>query len=103
MTDCTNKSELNRYIAGEMNYYQKCRTDNEQDNGNQSHKKVCLLGVLAYNIGPGAVNKSSVYTKLKRGDRNIYKEYVSHCHYKGKLHRLLNERRDMVYRLLFKP
>lgn len=62
-----------------------------------------LLGVLAYNIGPGAVNKSSVYKKLSRGDTNIYKEYTSHCHYKGKWHKQLNERRRMEYSLLFKP
>lgn len=62
-----------------------------------------LLGVLAYNIGPSAVNKSSVYKKLMRGDTNIYKEYVRHCHYKGKWHRQLNERRNMEYRLLFNP
>ena len=62
-----------------------------------------LLGVLAYNIGPGAVNKSTVYKKLLRGDTDIYKEYVSHCHYKGRWHRQLNERRRMEYHLLFNP
>lgn len=62
-----------------------------------------LLGVLAYNIGPGAVNKSTVYKKLLRGDTNIYKEYVSHCHYKGRWHRQLNERRRLEYHLLFNP
>lgn len=62
-----------------------------------------LLGVLAYNIGSGAVNKSSVYKKLMRGDTNIYKEYVSHCHYRGRWHRQLNERRRLEYQLLFSP
>ena len=62
-----------------------------------------LLGVLAYNIGPGAVRKSTVYKKLMRGDTDIYKEYTSYCHYKGKWHRQLNERRRMEYRLLFNP
>lgn len=37
-------------------------------------KDAILLDTLAYNIGSGAVNKSSVYKKLKRGDRNICKE-----------------------------
>ena len=41
-----------------------------------------LLGVLSYNIGPGAVMKSSVYRKLKAGDRNIFKSYTAHCKYK---------------------
>ena len=60
-----------------------------------------LLGTLAYNIGPGAVNRSTVYKKLKRGDRNIYKEYIAHCHYKGKFHRQLHQRRQTEYKLLF--
>lgn len=47
-------------------------------------KDSVLLGALAYNIGPGAVNKSSVYKMLKSGSRNIFKAYTSHCHYKGK-------------------
>lgn len=60
-----------------------------------------LLGTLAYNIGPGAVNRSTVYKKLKRGDRNIYKEYTAHCHYKGKWHRQLHQRRMTEYIALF--
>lgn len=60
-----------------------------------------LLGTLAYNIGPGAVNRSTVYKKLKRGDRNIYKEYTAHCHYNGKWHRQLHQRRMTEYIALF--
>lgn len=60
-----------------------------------------LLGTLAYNIGPGAVNRSTVYKKLKRGDRDIYKSYTSHCHYKGKWHRQLHQRRVTEYLALF--
>lgn len=62
-----------------------------------------LLGTLAYNIGPGAVNRSTVYKKLKRGDRDIYKSYTSHCHYKGKWHRQLHQRRVWEYTTLFTP
>lgn len=62
-----------------------------------------LLGALAYNCGPGVVNESSVLRLLKSGNRNIYKEYTSHCHYKGKWHKQLHERRKMEYNLLFKP
>lgn len=61
-----------------------------------------LLGVLSYNIGPGAVKKSSVYRKLKSGNRNIYKSYTSHCRYKGKFHRQLHERRMMEFAALFR-
>lgn len=60
-----------------------------------------LLGTLAYNIGPGAVNKSSVYRKLKNGNRDIYKEYTAHCHYKGKFHKQLYIRRKTEIVLLF--
>ena len=64
-------------------------------------KNAILLGTLAYNIGPGAVNRSTVYKKLKRGDTNIYKEYTSHCHYKGKWHRGLYQRRCTEILALF--
>lgn len=60
-----------------------------------------LLGTLAYNIGPGAVNRSTVYKKLKRGDRNIYKEYIAHCHYKGKRHSGLLKRRMTEFAALY--
>ena len=64
-------------------------------------RNAILLGTLAYNIGPGAVNRSTVYKKLKRGDTNIYKEYPSHCHYKGKFHRQLYQRRQTEFVILF--
>lgn len=60
-----------------------------------------LLGVLSYNIGPGAVKKSSVYRKLKSGNRNIYKSYTSHCRYKGKFHAQLHQRRLTEFAALF--
>lgn len=69
----------------------------------QYGKDSTILGVLAYNIGPGAVHKSSVVKKLKRGDRNIYKSYTSHCRYKGKWHRQLHERRCIEFAALFLP
>ncbi|MEZ3591345.1 MAG: lysozyme [Muribaculaceae bacterium] len=62
-----------------------------------------LLGVLSYNIGPGAVKKSSVYKKLKSGNRDIFKSYTSHCRYKGKFHKGLFKRRQMELAALFIP
>ena len=62
-----------------------------------------LMGVLSYNIGPGAVKKSSVYRKLKAGDRNIFKSYTSHCRYKGKWHKGLYTRRLTEIAALFVP
>ncbi|WP_302614943.1 lysozyme [uncultured Bacteroides sp.] len=60
-----------------------------------------LLGVLSYNIGPGAVKKSSVYRKLKAGNRDIFKPYTSHCRYKGRFHKQLHQRRLMEFVVLF--
>lgn len=62
-----------------------------------------LLGVLSYNIGPGAVMKSSVYRKLKAGDRNIFKSYTAHCKYKGKFHKGLYKRRCQEFAALYVP
>lgn len=64
-------------------------------------KDSILLGTLAYNIGPGAVNKSSVLKKLKSGNRDIFKSYTSHCRYKGKFHKQLHQRRIMEFMVLF--
>jgi GH24 family phage-related lysozyme (muramidase) len=66
-------------------------------------KDSILLGALAYNIGPGAVNKSSVYKMLKSGNRNIFKAYTSHCHNKGKWHKGLYNRRYTEILVLFIP
>ena len=64
-------------------------------------KDSVLLGALAYNCGPGVVNKSTVLKKLKRGDRNIFKSYTSHCRYKGKWHKGLYTRRLTEIAILF--
>lgn len=60
-----------------------------------------LLACLAYNCGPGVVNKSSVLKKLKSGNRDIFKSYTSHCRYKGKFHKQLHQRRIMEIMILF--
>ena len=62
-----------------------------------------LAAALAYNIGPGAVNKSTFYKKLKRGDRDIFRAYTSHCHYKGKFHKGLYTRRLTELAALYVP
>lgn len=66
-------------------------------------KDSLLLGALAYNCGPGVVNKSTVLKKLKSGNRDIFKSYVSHCHYKGKKHKGLYTRRLTEFAALFIP
>lgn len=67
----------------------------------QYGKDSILLGCLAYNCGPGVVNKSSILKKLKAGDRNIFKAYTSHCHYKGKWHKGIYTRRLTEFAALF--
>lgn len=69
----------------------------------QYGKDSVLLGALAYNCGPGVVNKSSILKKLRRGDRNIFKEYTAHCRYKGKRHKGLLTRRLTELAALFIP
>lgn len=65
-------------------------------------KDSVLLGALAYNCGPGVVNKSSVLKKLKSGNRDIiFKSYTSHCRYKGKWHKGLYTRRITEIAALF--
>lgn len=68
----------------------------------QYGKDSVLLGALAYNCGPGVVNKSTVLKKLKRGDRDIFKSYTSHCRYKGKWHKGLYNRRLTELLCLYK-
>lgn len=66
-----------------------------------------LLGVLAYNVGEyrllgyGNRPKSNLIRKLETGDRNISGEYVSYCHYKGKMVVSLRKRREEEFRLLY--
>lgn len=64
-------------------------------------KDALLLGVLAYNCGPGVVNKSTVLKKLKFGNRDIFKSYTAHCRYKGKFHAQLYQRRLTEFAALF--
>ena len=69
----------------------------------QYGKDSILLACLAYNCGPGVVNKSSVLKKLKSGNRDIFKAYTSHCRYKGKFHKGLYNRRLTELAVLFIP
>ncbi len=64
-------------------------------------KDALLLGVLAYNCGPGTVNKSTVLRMLKFGNRDIFKSYTAHCRYKGKFHKQLHQRRMTEFAALF--
>lgn len=70
-------------------------------------KDSLIAAVLAYNVGYGAVygnktrRKSRLLQKLERGDRNIYKEYTSFCHWNGRMILSINNRRRVELRLLY--
>lgn len=64
-------------------------------------KDSLLLATLAYNLGHGAVNRSTLYKKLKEGDRDIKDNYLSHCRYKGKVLSQLKRRREEEFETLF--
>ena len=68
-----------------------------------------LLGTLAFNVGPAKLlgsrryPKSKLIRKLEAGNRDIYREYISFCHYKGKRHAMLLKRRKAEFVLLYIP
>lgn len=64
-------------------------------------KDSLILATLAYNIGSGATNRSTVYKKLAAGDRDIEANYLSHCRYRGKILSQLQRRRKEEFSTLF--
>ena len=70
-------------------------------------KDALLLTLLAYNVGVGRLlgygkhPKSKLLRKIEAGDRNIYREYVSFCRYKGKVLRGLVRRRKVEFALFY--
>ena len=68
-----------------------------------------LLGTLAYNVGPAkllgskTIPKSTLIKTLEAGDRNIYREYIAFCNYKGNRHAMLLKRRKAEFALLYIP
>lgn len=72
-------------------------------------KDALLLTVLSYNvgeyrlIGSGKIPKSNLIKKLEKGDRDIYKEYISYRRYKGKVVRSIERRRKCEFVLLYIP
>ena len=72
-------------------------------------KDALLLTLLAYNVGVGRLlgygkhPKSRLLRKIEAGDRNIYREYVSFCQYKGKALNGLVKRRQVELALFYIP
>ena len=70
-------------------------------------KDALLLSLLAYNVGAGRIlgygkhPKSQLLRKIETGDRNYIQEYLSFCHYKGKILRGLVKRRRAEFALFY--
>ena len=70
-------------------------------------KDALLLSLLAYNVGAGRIlgngrhPKSLLLRKIEAGDRNYMQEYLSFCHYNGKMMRGLVKRRRAEFLLFF--
>ena len=68
-----------------------------------------LLATLSYQVGHGRLlgygkyPNSKQIQKLERGDRDIYREYVSFRRWKGKVIPSIERRRKMEFELLFEP
>lgn len=68
-----------------------------------------LLACVSYNCGQAKIiggqgyAKSRLIRKLEAGNRNILADYLSFCHYNGKLHQGIRRRRWVEYQALFKP
>ena len=73
-------------------------------------KDSLLLAVLAYNVGPYKVlgdrrkfRKSRLLLKIERGERDIEREYLDFCRWKGKVIASIRRRRNTELRLLYEP
>ena len=73
-------------------------------------KDSLLLAVLAYNVGPYKVlgdgrkfRKSRLLQKIERGERDIEREYLDFCRWKGKVIASIRRRRNTELRLLYEP
>ena len=52
-------------------------------------------------LGYGKRPKSRLLRKLEAGDRDIYREYISYCHYRGRKVKSIERRRKMEFLLLY--
>ena len=72
-------------------------------------KDALLLSILAYNVGAGRIlgygkhPQSQLLRKIEAGNRNNIQEYLSFCHYNGKILRGLVKRRRAEFALFYVP
>lgn len=66
-----------------------------------------LLACVSYNCGPARImggrgkEKSRLLRKIESGSRDILPEYLAFCHFKGKVHKRIRQRRFVEYMALF--
>lgn len=66
-------------------------------------KDSLILSALAYNCGEGTVARSTIFRKLKEGDRDIKDNYISYSKYRGKTLQQLKRRRIEEFDTLYIP
>jgi GH24 family phage-related lysozyme (muramidase) len=59
-----------------------------------------LLACVSYNCGPGRIQNSRLLRKLKAGRNDVFADYLSFCHYNGRVHQGIRRRRYIEYQLL---
>ena len=76
----------------------------------QIRKGFIVIGSTAYNVGPYKVlgdrrkfRKSRLLQKIERGERDIEREYLDFCRWKGKVIASIRRRRNTELRLLYDP
>ena len=70
-----------------------------------------MLSLIPKSPNLGIMGMAEILTSLKllegiedeAGDRNIYREYIAFCNYKGKRHAMLLKRRKAEFALLYIP
>lgn len=63
-------------------------------------KRNGLIPVMCHITVNGKIPKSTLIRKLEAGNRNIYREYIAFCNYKGKRHTMLLKLRKAEFALL---
>jgi GH24 family phage-related lysozyme (muramidase) len=59
-----------------------------------------LLACVGYNCGPARAQNSRLLRKLKSGRTDVFADYLSFCHYNGRIHPGIRHRRYIEYQLL---
>ena len=64
---------------------------------------ILLCGATAALLMAACQGGKTAAADAEAGDRNIYREYIAFCNYKGKRHAMLLKRRKAEFALLYIP